>query len=73
MQDPAYGLPRILLPKLSEKVYERRSERGFGRYTKHKTGQRGAFVVPLGYAAGASDPFRTVSPGNKVNRPLAMR
>jgi hypothetical protein len=30
------GLPRITLPRLSEKGFEHRSEREFGRYTEHE-------------------------------------
>src|SRR5215207_11422452 len=43
---PPYGaqreLPRMPLPKLSEKGYEQHSERGFGRYKEGEMGQ----IVP---------------------------
>ena len=49
--------------RLSEKGYEQRSKRGFGRYREAKMGQKVPVSVALGHAVGYSDPFRTVSEG----------
>src|SRR5215213_1920996 len=68
IRESVYDLPRIHLPKLSEKGFEQRSKHEFGRYTDHEMGQKEPFGSLWGYAASASETFRTVSPGTSVNR-----
>jgi hypothetical protein len=60
-----HELPR---ERLSEKGYEQRSKRGFGRYTERKMDRKPLLGGPLGYPRSASETFRTVSLGNWVNR-----
>lgn len=43
----ASGFPGMNLVKLSEKGYEQRSKRGFGRYTEGKLGQIRTFRRPV--------------------------
>jgi hypothetical protein len=47
--------------KLSEKGVEQRSDREFGRHTYHEMGRKRTLRRSQGYAASASEPFRTVS------------
>jgi hypothetical protein len=68
MHDPASELPRIPLPRLSEKGSEQRSEGGFGRYEEAEMGRKEPSGRSVGYATGAYKTFRTVSPRTWVNR-----
>jgi hypothetical protein len=45
------GLPDSPSETLSEKGYEQRSKRGFGRYTEHEKGQTASFRLPVVLAA----------------------
>ena len=49
------------LEKPSEKGYEQRSERGFGRYEEDEGAEKSLLGGPSGYAIDASEAFRTVS------------
>ena len=66
----ASELPRISLPKLSEKGYERPSEHVFGPIQKPKWAEEPLFCGPEGYTLGASETFQTVSPRTRVNKPV---
>jgi hypothetical protein len=46
MQDLSYELPRTHLLRLSEKGYEQRSNREFGRHAGHEIGQKGLLRTP---------------------------
>jgi hypothetical protein len=46
--DRGRALYTNVVEKLSEKGYEQRSDRGFGRYTEHEMGQKGTFRLPMG-------------------------
>ncbi len=58
---PAQAYSPNVVEKPSEKGYEQRSEREFGRYTKGEMDRKPLLCGPQGYAAGASEAFRTVS------------
>ncbi len=60
---PAQAYSPNVVEKPSEKGYEQRSEREFGRYTKGEMDRKPLLCGPQGYAAGASEAFRTVSEG----------
>jgi hypothetical protein len=61
MHDAVCRLPRIHLPRLSEKGSEGSFESGFGRYERPKWVQKCFHGGLWGYARGASKAFRTVS------------
>jgi hypothetical protein len=52
MQDTGYGLRRIPLLRLSEKVFGQRSEREFGRQAEREIGQKGTSWDPVGLLHG---------------------
>ena len=58
----SWELPRIHLLKLSEKGFEQRANRRFGRYAEHEIGKEGASWQPVGLscerARAFSDGFR---------------
>jgi hypothetical protein len=63
MRDPASELRRIPLPKLSEKGYKQRSDRGFGQYTEGEMSRKASSLAfgeaTLQARRGFSDSFST--------------
>src|SRR5215212_7289661 len=53
-------LPRRAVPKLSEKGFKQRSERGFARYTEDEMDRKVPFRWTVSYVTSASETFRTV-------------
>jgi hypothetical protein len=52
-----------LWEELSEKGFEQRWYRPFGRYTEDETSQMGLLGGPWGYSISTSEPFRAISKG----------
>jgi hypothetical protein len=63
IQDAEYGIPRIYLPKLSEKGFEQRSEHRFGRDKEGEGAEKSLLGGSQSCSIHASEVFRTVSTG----------